>query len=567
MGSKFDDDELFIAESAVPSLDGNLGSGDIALYISHKEEAPLEATDYQVTLDLMGVETGDERHGVDIVTILDVSESMSGKKLEKLKACVKYLVTKLSPIDRLSIVTFSSEPQRLCPLIGIQKNEEAKANIETLIDKLRTSSGTNITGGLQIALRILDERRLQEGRTSVIILMSDGYQSTEYDHPSIAPVGDVPIYIFGLGNDHNSQVLQGIASRSNRGTYSTISIADIEDSDSASINVAFSSCVSEVLSIRMLVQDLKLKVTQIESEFHEVHAGNYDLARVNESVTVSFGNLYSNEKHKTTVLLILPSVQVRTASDVLKFNYTYRPRGGGNLYKSAPIFLAVTRTSSPVIIEPIEVEFEVARGDIAARIEPARKLAESNDFDGARKTFNSAEKSVFDLPREEDELITALKYEVQEFLRLLEDPETYTREGRPFALSFELCRNLQQFATRCNTTQLLAVACPLSVQFGNQAVKFDQDINFEVPTADEDKKEVAKIFKESYEIAKKEKKELIDEQITALMDKVVEEDTTTKATDKNNPIVTQADTLKHDLGQAIETLKAIQDLIAALQST
>ncbi|KAK9755558.1 hypothetical protein RND81_01G034400 [Saponaria officinalis] len=500
------------------------GLGIIEFEIFNKADAPLEKTDYRLVVGLMGLEiVGEQRCGVDIVTVLDVSYSMKGKNLEKLKTSMKYLVKKLNSIDRLSIVTFSSEADKLCGLTGMNNN--AQAEIEMLIDKLEVNGSADITVGLQTALRVLDARRQHEGRTSAIMLMSSG-EHNGLDHPSTVDVGHVPIYTFGLGKHHDSQLLQEIASRT-------------------SLNIAFSSCLAGLLSV--VVQDLELTVTQMESEIEEVRAGNYDQARVNKSVTIVFGNIYNREKREIIVFLSLPAIEERTTTEILEATISCRPSGGGDLITSETIMATVTRRGSPVTVDPIEVGNEIARADTAVAIQKARKQADANDLSGAQNTMKNAEKLLCNLNRDADELIKAQKYE----------------RGRAFALSSELSHNLQRFASRGDATQLVALAIPLVGQFVNQAIEFDQDNDIEVTSTEEDMKEVA-AQTAILDAAVEEEQKKLDEQIEALMDKADEEEKTETA-DKNNLIVAQADIVKHQLGEVIDSLKAIQDLIAALQ--
>ncbi|KAH9607224.1 hypothetical protein KSS87_021288 [Heliosperma pusillum] len=470
MGISYNDDEPVSAILEVDSAPEEFVSEKIAVEIFNKADAPLENTDYRLVIELMGsAGTGDRRCGVDIVAVLDVSYSMWGKRMEKLKTSMNFLLTKLTPIDRLSIVTFSSKAVRLCPLTGMNKDGQAK--IEMLINKLEADSYTNITLGLQTALSVLAQRRQRDGRMTAIMLVSDGEQSSGYDHPSTVDVSGVPVYTFGLGIDHDSKELYEIASRSDKGTYS---IADVEGEDSASLNIAFSSCLAGILSV--VVQDLELTVTQLDSDIQDVSAGNYNQTRDNESVTISFGNLYNREKRKTTVFLSLPHVQARTTSDILRVSYSFRPSGEGGLYDSPPISATVTRTSTPVTVEPVQLINEVARRDTANTIREAREQADIHNYDGAKTTLENRERSLDKLNPEANELIKALKYEVQEFLRLLREPEIYSEEGRAFALSSELSHGLQRFAARGDATQLLPLAIPLVVLFSNQAIDFDQKI-------------------------------------------------------------------------------------------
>ncbi|XP_074318323.1 uncharacterized protein LOC141655128 [Silene latifolia] len=511
--TNYNDDEPVTVPSAAPTSDYP-GFGKIGLNLYNKADAPLEKTDYRLVVELLGSDTGDQRDGVDIVAVLDVSYCMGGKKLEKLKTSMKFLLKKLDPIDRLSIVTFSSDATRLCPLTGMNKNGQDK--IEKLINQLDVDGYTNISAGLQTALSVLAQRRQRDGRITGIMLVSHGKLTAGCVHPSTVDVSSVPVYTFGLGNDHDSQLLQEIASKSNKGSYS---IVDVEGSNSASLNIAFSTCLAGLLSV--VVQDLELTLKQKESELQEVRAGNYDQSCAAESVKISFGLLYNREKRTTTVFLSLPAVQDQMSVDILIVSYTYRPIVGGRLYKSPPIKVKVARTSSPMTVDPVQVCNEIVRGDIAAAMRTAGEQADANDFDGAKKTLHNAEKSLDKLNPEADELIKALKYEVREFLRFLKDRETYHREGRVFPLSSKLAHNLQRFAARGDSTELLELDVPVVVPFDNQ------NINIKVPSAYEDKE---------------------------------------AANNNNNAIVAQLDTLNQHLSQVVITLKAIQDSIVALKS-
>lgn len=56
------------------------------------------------------------RAPIDLVTVLDVSGSMSGTKLALLKRAMGFVIQNLGPSDRLSIIAFSSTARRIFPL-------------------------------------------------------------------------------------------------------------------------------------------------------------------------------------------------------------------------------------------------------------------------------------------------------------------------------------------------------------------------------------------------------------------------------------------------------------------
>ncbi|KAL5579132.1 hypothetical protein UlMin_011574 [Ulmus minor] len=241
----------------------------------NKTEAPLEETKFKMMLELTGVAEFDEaRLGVDLVTVLDISGSMDeDDKLETLKFAMKFLIQKVSPIDRLSIVTFSNRAHKLCPLRQI--NENSQVEIEVQVMDLDASGGTNIQAGLETALKVLNGRRFIRKRSVAIMLMSDGDQN--HGDASLVEVGDVPVYTFGFGNDYKPDVLYTIAKNSAGGTFSVVQ-------DLNKFNEAFSQCLAGLLSV--VVQDLKLTFTQQNStiiknssEWHR-YSRNHSLVQV-----------------------------------------------------------------------------------------------------------------------------------------------------------------------------------------------------------------------------------------------------------------------------------------------
>ncbi|KAL6198572.1 hypothetical protein ACLB2K_028361 [Fragaria x ananassa] len=70
---------------------------------------------------------GHGRTPIDLVTVLDVSGSMTGRKLDLVKRAVKFVLQNLGASDRLSIVTFSTTARRLFPLkrMSVEGRESA----------------------------------------------------------------------------------------------------------------------------------------------------------------------------------------------------------------------------------------------------------------------------------------------------------------------------------------------------------------------------------------------------------------------------------------------------------
>lgn len=182
------------------------GGADRVRLVPHSvDRAPLEANRHLVLLELIDTSSPAERSGLDLVAVLDVSWSMWGDKLDKLKTAMKFVISKLGSMDRLSIVSFSNDAARLCPLrsmTGDTKEEMVKGIVEK---KLHAGGGTNMRAGLETGLRVLAGRQLSSGRVASIILMSDG-QADSVNETRAVDTSGVAVYTFGFGADQDAEV-------------------------------------------------------------------------------------------------------------------------------------------------------------------------------------------------------------------------------------------------------------------------------------------------------------------------------------------------------------------------
>ncbi|XP_057540365.1 E3 ubiquitin-protein ligase WAVH1-like [Amaranthus tricolor] len=488
MVQNYDDDERIddVKEHVESGPDSDsFIAGKIKATYYNKKDAPLTKTNFKVLVELTGSEAGEDRPGVDIILVLDVSGSMKGEKLDHLKTATKFLVKKLSPIDRLSVIKFSKEGIRLCPLRVMTR--EARDNIEDVINELEAGGGTNITAGLEEALQVLNDRRFVKGREVAVMLMSDGNPYPHEADGSQVDVGNVPVYTFGLGQDYHPKVLQSIAKRSKGGTFST---ADVENTETSNLSIAFAQCLAGLLSV--VVQDLTLTITKQKSQINEVFAGTYPQSRDDSegSVTISFGNLYSKEVRSILVDLVLDEVNKPKGTDVLEFTYSYKPPGGEKPYDAPPVFITVSRTGTPSEQENPEVLTEEARQHTAQKMKQAQVLADDKRFDDAKLTLNEAKTNL-----ERNELdqsnpkIKSLQSEVNQFLKLMESPEIYEKLGRAFAFAAELSHSLQRFATRGDVNELRIFATASMDQFLEQVKKYEVNPEEPVPTLADDLKE------------------------------------------------------------------------------
>src|SRR5205085_2153972 len=111
----------------------------------------------------------DARLAKDIVFVLDTSGSMSGEKIEKARAALKFGVESLSPRDHFNIISFSGE-EHLMKANLIEADRDGKQTGLKFIESLRAEGGTNINDALIAALKQFSSA----DRPAMIVFLTDG---------------------------------------------------------------------------------------------------------------------------------------------------------------------------------------------------------------------------------------------------------------------------------------------------------------------------------------------------------------------------------------------------------
>ena len=155
--------------------------------------------------------TGD-RAPRDVTFVLDISGSMSGRKMEQARAAGRQLLRTLSPNDRFRIVAFSSDVRTFRDGWSHGTSAELDSARE-YIDHLDASGGTNIMGALAEALH----GSTMAGRMSLVLFVTDGAPSVGERRPDVIADsarswrGERRVFTFGLGSDLNVALLEQLA--------------------------------------------------------------------------------------------------------------------------------------------------------------------------------------------------------------------------------------------------------------------------------------------------------------------------------------------------------------------
>jgi Ca-activated chloride channel family protein len=148
----------------------------------------------------------------DIVLVIDVSGSMSGRKIEQARAAGRQLLQTLTPSDRFRLIDFSSDVRSFRDGWSVATAGNVHEATEYL-DALRANGGTNIQGALDEALA----SDTPEGRLPLVLFLTDGAPTVGETRPDaiVQHAGDLRrqrrIFTFGIGADVNASLLEQLA--------------------------------------------------------------------------------------------------------------------------------------------------------------------------------------------------------------------------------------------------------------------------------------------------------------------------------------------------------------------
>eukprot|EP00253_Pinus_taeda_P032524 PITA_32524 len=358
------------------------------------------------------------RAPIDLVTVLDVSGSMTGMKLSLLKRAMAFVISNLSPADQLSIIVFSTMAKRVFPLKSIAPDGQHKAR--PVVDQLVCAGSTNIVEGLRIGTKVLEDRR-QRNPVARIMLLLDGH-----DTYSVSPRGSVlfpiheqrqsanvqvPVHAFGFGVEHDAAMMHNI-SKETGGTFSFIHTVGL-------IQDAFAQCIGGLLSV--VVKDMSVTVSACAgTKLKSFHAGSYETCVVEDGSqgTVNLCDLFAEEERDILVELQLPA----------------------------------SRDGTPVAPN-LEVEKQRTCLRAAQAIVEAKTLADQGEMVDAQRVLQSAKIELQQIRTRYHPFSLALEAEITEIQARMTSTRTYKQSGRAFVVSAQSSHFRQRAMTRGQSFQ------------------------------------------------------------------------------------------------------------------
>lgn len=161
------------------------------------------------------------RKEVNLVMLLDVSGSMSGTKIDRVKEAAIQFVEQMGGEDYLTLIAFSSTPEILAyqePLAS------SRANLIGMIGGLEANGDTTLYDAIGEAATIIAQTNSPETSNAMVIL-TDGMDTASeyYQFDQVlfetAVANNTTIFAIAYGDDADEKLLADLASRTNGNLY------------------------------------------------------------------------------------------------------------------------------------------------------------------------------------------------------------------------------------------------------------------------------------------------------------------------------------------------------------
>jgi Ca-activated chloride channel family protein len=242
------------------------------------------------------------KQAVDLVIVLDRSGSMQGEKIEAARAAVLRLIEKLTPNDRLALVTYSDGVQLVAPLTAMDEGNHQR--LFAAVQQVYADGGTNLGGGLRQGIDLFLQTP-DSGRQRKVILISDGLANQGTTDPTAlgqmaAAASDhhFAVSTVGVGLDFNESLMTTIADHGTGRYYF------LEDP------LVFAQVFEKEFqnARQVAAADVELRVS-LAHGVRLVDAGGYPIQMEQGQAVIHPGNLIAGEQRKLFLTFHVPTDQ------------------------------------------------------------------------------------------------------------------------------------------------------------------------------------------------------------------------------------------------------------------
>ena len=202
----------FTAKDQVPASDFRLlydiGRGKVSMRVlTYRPDKNQDG--YFLLLASPEIKAGNERPKKTVLLVMDRSGSMSGQKIEQVRAALKHVLNNLREGDLFNIIAFDSEVESFRPELQ-RYNDKTRREALGFAEGIYAGGSTNINEALRVALGQLTDA----GRPSYVVFLTDGLPTVGETNEMRVVANSkefnkvhARIFCFGVGYDLNARFL------------------------------------------------------------------------------------------------------------------------------------------------------------------------------------------------------------------------------------------------------------------------------------------------------------------------------------------------------------------------
>ncbi|KAL5128889.1 E3 ubiquitin-protein ligase WAV3 [Glycine soja] len=309
------------------------------------------------------------REPMDLVTVLDVNNSMSGAKFHMLKRAMRLVISSLGPADRLAVVASSANTKRLLPLRRMTAQGQRAAR--RVVDRLVCDHGNSVgEEAMKKAAKVLEDRR-ERNPLVRILLLSDGHDENNNKNQRR--------FLSHMSSSIRFDCIEVPVHSSGFETKKTGLIHEPLEDD-------FAQYINRTLSVA--VHDLRIRLGfSAPAEIRAVYSCSGGPTALSSN-SARLGDLYAEEEKE-----LLVEVRVPTSASGTHHVMTVRcvkkdPVSQEFVYGAEHAFTVVPPKSIPICggrVERLRNVFITSRA-----VAESRRLAKHNEFSSAHHLLASA---------------------------------------------------------------------------------------------------------------------------------------------------------------------------------
>ena len=261
-----------------------------------------------IRLEGQSAPDGAKRTPLNLSLVLDRSGSMSGQKLEAARDAAVFLVRRLAPEDRVTVVAYDDEVHT------VADEHTSRSVLPRLIRGIETGGSTNLSGGWLRGRELVAAQRSERGMNRVLLL-TDGQANMGITNPqqltdlcAAAARKGLTTTTVGFGADYDEALLRAMADAGGGNTYY------IERPDQAP--GVFEEEIEGLLSLA--AQNVAVEIRPGAAVRQMVVWHDYPSTPTPTGHRVELGDIYAREPKSLLVEFFVPSLGDTTDVDVAR---------------------------------------------------------------------------------------------------------------------------------------------------------------------------------------------------------------------------------------------------------